>query len=138
MGVSDRKLAGEEGRVLAEIDPEVKEWQHAIEAKAQSLRLAELPAQFAAVWESGTPMSRRDGELPDPASRKRALLDFWATRVDNPNGDAARSALEDFLVAVVQPSAYPVTLDEARLAEKEAGLDGALCSALGLPVPPLQ
>ncbi len=115
--VSKRKLDPVKGKVLAETRPELQAWQDAIVARAMQERLdEEVPSMLDAVWHEGR--SPEDGRfLPTPAERRKAILDFWAGRACNPEGQAVRDVVELYLSEEVQGSEAPLRPDEIAAAE---------------------
>lgn len=94
--------------VFLAIAPELAAWREALCAEGLEDRLVtEVPATLDAVWAQGV---GRDGrELVDPAARRAELLDWWATRTCNPEGNAVRAVIARYLAQVVQRSSAPVT-----------------------------
>jgi hypothetical protein len=96
------------------IEPQVVAWREAIASRATAEALAALEARLVDLWVDGIGLGRES--LPTPAARRAALLDYWATRTDTPEGRAAMRIVEAFLRNRVQTSADPVTADEAAAA----------------------
>lgn len=117
---SKKKLHGARKAVVAGVQPELTALHEALQEAAMSDRLAELPARLDALWSDGTPLG--GGEpLPDLASRRAAVLDFWASRTETDDGRAVQEVVSDWLRAVVMTSDSPLTDQE--IAEAEARRD---------------
>ena len=132
--VSDARLNPRKGEVAASIDAELDSWQASIAHTSTDYRVnLEVPAMLEACWETGAPIDAVGPNLPTPAARRNAILTFWATRADTPEGALVQAAVEAFLAAVVQTSPFPVTT-----AEIAAAQDACACSArLSLTPAPL-
>jgi hypothetical protein len=108
--VSDRKLSGVQGEVLASTQEKIRAMNDAVARREIGRRLNEdIPRDLETVW----------ARTELPASERRALLfAYWDARTDTPEGDAARLAIEAFLRGVVQQSDAP--FPEAELAALNA------------------
>lgn len=116
--VSERKLTPQKNEVISSIQPEVRAWQGAISHDVMTVRLGtEIPSLLVGTWERGEPMEPGEPGLPTVEERRRAILRFWATRADTPEGDAVRAVVADFFELVVQESDNPATPDEIAAAE---------------------
>lgn len=78
--------------------------------------VADLPVRLDALWTDGTALDGGD-PIPEPARRRKAALDFWATRTNTPEGRTISRTVEVWLREVVMTSAFPVTPEEAAAAE---------------------
>lgn len=120
--VSDKKLTAQKARVANALDPEVDAWQAAIVRYASAVRVGqEVPNLLTASWEEGAPLEAGGPTLPDPADRRAAILEFWATRADTPEGAAVRQVTGDFIQYVIQDSPFPATAEEIQAAEARCG-----------------
>ena len=127
--ITDRKLEPLKYRVVTALDPEVDAWQDALVSQGMEHRLlVEVPTLLQAAWETGAPLEPQSPALLTPADRKAAILAFWASRADTPEGEAVRDAVETFLSEVVQASPWPVTAAEALAASTS-------CACGRTPVP---
>ncbi len=117
----------------AAIEPQVAAWREAIASRATAEALAALEKRLVDLWVDGIGLGRES--LPTSVERRAALLDYWATRTDTPEGRAAMRIVEAFLRSRVQPSGEPVTEAERAAAEarREDGrpLDLTLAPAAG-------
>ena len=73
--------------------------------------LLNLPDRLDALWTTGAPLEPGP-PLATPEARRRAVLEFWATRADTPEGDRTSEAVEDWLGAVVETGPAPITPEE--------------------------
>lgn len=110
------KVAAVQAEVRAAIHDDVLHYREVLQHAYFSKYISELPTRLEALWEQGESL---DGGKPitDPAARRAALLDFWSTRTDTPEGRTVSRSLEIFLREVVMDSATPVTREEASAAE---------------------
>jgi hypothetical protein len=123
--VSDARLNPRKGEVAAEIDAELDQWQASIAHSSTDHRVnLEVPAMLEACWTTGAPIDGQGPSLATPADRRQAILTFWATRADTPEGELVRNAVESFLAAEIQSSPFPVTA-----AEIAAAHTACACSA---------
>jgi hypothetical protein len=108
--VSPRKLNAVKAELLDTTKDEVRSMNDAVARRELGQRLyADIPRDLEQVW------SREDL----PASERRALLfEYWDSRTETPEGDAAKEAVASFLRGVVQQSETPFT--EAELAALNA------------------
>ena len=115
--ISKRKLAPRREAVLDQISPQLRAWRESIAADATEERAREqLPSQLIALWESGTPLDGSTGVLLGFPERRRALLQYWASRTCSDAGDRIRNEVRRFLQYEVQASGYPVTPEELQAA----------------------
>ena len=132
--VSEKKLTPQKARVAAALDPDVDAWQAAIARQATVVRVGqEVPDLLTASWEQGAPIEPGGEALPDPAARRAAILEFWATRADTPEGAAVRAVTGDFIRYVVQDSEWPATPEEIAAAEARCDCGASI---LAPPEPP--
>lgn len=109
-----RKAKNRRGDIVRAIHPEVFAWREALAAEAMGRRYRALPDQLALLWVAGIPLDETGPLVRTPEARRAALLDFWSSRTCTPEGQRVRDLTADFLGAVVQGSAWPVTDEEAR------------------------
>ncbi len=118
--VSERKLTPQKMEVVDAIQPRLKAWQGAISRDVMSTRLGqEIPSMLVATWERGEPTEPGEPALPTPEQRRVAILEFWATRADTPEGAAVRAVVSDFVRLVIQESDTPATPAEIAAAEAQ-------------------
>ncbi len=81
-----------------------------------SAYVTDLPVRLDALWERGESL---DGGpvVTEPAKRRAAVLEFWSSRTDTPEGRTVSRTLENWLRGVVMDSPHPVTPEEAAAAE---------------------
>ena len=116
--VSPRRFRSYERAALANVAPEIREWNDAIADVGLDLRLERLPEQMQALWDDGTPLD--DGaRISTYSGRRAALFQFWNSRTETSQGEEVRDAVESFIRGVVQPSEHPFRDEEiARLNRK--------------------
>ncbi len=118
--ISRRKLAHQKSAVSDQIQPEVTAWRTAVIARHHEHRaMVEVPAALTATWEDGLPL---DGgpALPDPAARRRAILDFWGGRACTEEGDAVAEVVATFVELGIDASEHPTTAEERVAANASA------------------
>ena len=120
--VAGSKLEPQKSEVAIQTHDEVEAWRDAIVDDAMRDRLSVgIPALLDEIWLGGV---GPDGEtLPFPENRRRALLDFWATRADTPEGDEAQEITADYIEQVVETSDTPCTDAEVAAAEATCGCE---------------
>lgn len=127
--VSPRKLGAVKEDVLDATHEEVVELNEAVAHHYLQQRVnTDIPADLDTIWSA-----------PLPGAERRALLfGYWDSRVDTPDGDAARVAVERFLRGVVMQSPEPYTEEEItsmnarRVSTRPFVLDGPVLAG---PVP---
>lgn len=108
--VSDRKLSGVQGEVLASTQEKIRAMNDAVARRELGRRLNDdIPRDLEMVWART--------ELP-ASERKVLLFEYWDARTDTPEGEAAKLAIEAFFRGVVQQSDTPFS--EAELAALNA------------------
>ena len=131
--VSQAKLAPAKARVAEGIDDESDAWQSAIASTAMRYRIeTALPAELDALWTAGEPFEPGP-LLPTPDERRAAILAFWASRADTPEGDAVRDAVELFLSYEVQSSPFAAGPDELAAASSACRCGRDLAERLAPP-----
>ncbi|MDP2317669.1 MAG: hypothetical protein Q8P41_32585 [Pseudomonadota bacterium] len=79
----------------------VRAMNDAVAARSSADRLGvEIPAELHGIWEKAGLSA---------TERHARLFDYWDSRTDTAEGDAARTVVEQFLTAVVQRSDTPLT-----------------------------
>jgi hypothetical protein len=118
--VSGRKLEPQKSEVALETHDVVEAWRSAVVDDAMRERLSVgIPSLLDAIWLGGT---GPEGEvLPTQEDRRKALLDFWATRSDTPEGDEARMIAAAYIEQMVETSDTPLTAGEVAAAEGTCG-----------------
>jgi hypothetical protein len=99
----------------AVVDATADEVQEYREVRARTLfeeQLQALPDRLDALWTQGTPLEGGGEPLPDPDARRRAVLAYWASRADTPEGRRAAAVIETWLAETVQTSPHPITAQE--------------------------
>ena len=114
--VSAAKLEPQKSTVAIATHDEVEAWRSAIVDDSMRERLSiGIPAMLDEIWLGGV---GEDGEpLPTPEDRRKALLDFWATRAATPEGDEAREVTAAYIEQMVETSDTPCTDAEVAAAE---------------------
>lgn len=102
--------------VFEALHPSITAWREAIQREVMEERYYNLPDQLAATWETGAPLGMHPGGAR-PEDRRAALLAFWVSRTDTPEGARVRQITADFISYVVQRSPWPVTPEEQAAAE---------------------
>lgn len=106
------KLQDKERTLVASQD-ELVRYADALAGQALTVRLyEEVPDLLDGIWLRGEHLEKPEMELPDPASRRKAILEFWISRTDNVYGDAVREVVEAYMVYVINDSADPFTDEE--------------------------
>ncbi|HJN74540.1 MAG TPA: hypothetical protein QGF58_11455 [Myxococcota bacterium] len=72
----------------------------------------DLPDWLDGIWYEGTDAWHDVPPYETPEERRRAILDYWISRTDNPYGDAVRVAVEQYILFEIQTSPTPYTDDE--------------------------
>ena len=85
--------------------------QQAISREALVAHINDLPALLVDLWTLGIPL---DGGEPlvTPEQRRRAMLGYWATRLDTDEGRRIQREVESWLRDHVQTSPTPITEEE--------------------------
>ena len=122
--VSKSKLDGKKGAANAATNEQRVAWDDALHDRGQARRMADLPAALDQLWSEGTLIDAPGAPpLATPPERKAALVAFWATRADTPEGEEVRALVRDFLLYEVSQSPWPVTDADRALARKECRCD---------------
>jgi hypothetical protein len=77
---------------------EIAAYQKVVFATAEAEQIERIPTRLDALWTAGVPLEGT-APLPDAAARTQAILDFWATRTDTPEGLHMSKAVEAWLKA---------------------------------------
>ncbi len=107
---SQRKIKAKQERVFVDVREELSAYGAVIRETRFRERLAELPDRLDALWRDGVPLDPGP-PLTTPEAKRAALLDFWATRSETPEGDAFTRAVEVWI---------DVTLTDAPITDAEA------------------
>jgi len=135
--VAESKLTPQKSKVLDEVHEQSEAWRQAIVDQATWTRVnEEVPTLVQATWDQGQPLEGDGPPLEDQAARRRALLDFWASRSDTREGDMVAQVVADFVVEEVQSSRWPVTAEELADANRAAAGKRVLQLDPGIPNPP--
>ena len=106
------KLQDKEQALVASQD-ELVRYGDALAGEALLVRLyEEVPDLLDAIWLEGKHLEQPGLTLPDAVSRRKAILQFWISRTDNPYGDAVREVVEAYMVYVINDSSEPFTDEE--------------------------
>lgn len=115
---SDKKLEGVRTGVREAVMPLVRDLRDTIQrTRFHQEVLDPLPGRLDALWEHGTPIDGGGRPIEAFDARRAVVLDYWATRLDTPEGDSVSDIVEAWLRNVVQLSDHPVTDDEKAAAE---------------------
>lgn len=120
------KLKDKERTMVASQD-ELVRYADALAGEALAVRLyEEVPDLLDSIWLEGEHLEQPELELPDAASRRKAILEFWISRTDNAYGDAVREVVEAYMVYVVNDSSEPFTAEEIAWANETRRCERAL------------
>ena len=108
---SGNKWGGHRAGVVQRLDVDMDVFGDRVADLAVDRQLETLPERLEALWRDGRPLEG-EGVLQTPAARRRALLGFWESRVENAWGDRVRESVEGFIRGVVQHSEHPFSTDE--------------------------
>lgn len=111
------KVAAVQAEVRAAVRDDVLHYREVLQHAYFSKYIGELPTRLDALWSNGESL---DGGKPitDPVVKRAALLEFWSSRTDTPEGRTVSRTIEIFLRQTVMPSDTPVTTAEAASAEE--------------------
>lgn len=119
LGVPEkRKVKAAQARVLAEVQPSLLKYRDVIAGTQLQLDLQSLAEQLDALWADGTPLLGDEALPPNPGTRRRAILAYWATRTDSREGLAFSRAVEAWVENTLRET--PDAPTEAELAESES------------------
>ncbi len=109
--IGERKWRGVENRTVDRIQPRVETWGDRVADLAVERKSNALPDLLQVLWDEGRPLE------PGPVlgtheARRRAILDYWASRTETVWGDHVRATVESFCRGVVQRSEFPFTVEE--------------------------
>lgn len=114
--VGERKLGGVKAQVMGATQDKIRAMNDAVARRELGRRLNEdIPNDLDKVWTQ---------KALTPDQRKVLIFEYWDTRTDTPEGDAAKGAVEAFMRGVVQQSDTPYTdaeltkLNEGRESER--------------------
>ena len=122
--VSPRKLNAAKADVLDATRDEVRALNDAVARHYLQRRVnTDIPLDLEHVWAAELPIE----------DRRQLLLEYWDSRVDSPEGDLARMAVEAFMRGVVMQSDTPFT--DAEIAAMNARRTCQRMLVLTGPVP---
>lgn len=120
--VSEPKLDAAKGRVADVVHEPTERWRRALISQSMQERLdQELPSRLDRMWVSGQPLEGEGPSLLTAAQRRQAILAYWASRADTPEGHLVAGAIEEFILRVIQTSGSPASQDELDQANALAG-----------------
>ena len=96
---------------------ELMDYQKIKMGTAFEARLAAMPDRLDRLWSEGVALEAAAASLPPGEPRVRAVLSFWATRVDSPEGRRMLSAVEAWIDATLVEDGH---LSDALRQEYEA------------------
>jgi hypothetical protein len=104
--------------LVAELDSELSAYSDVVHETSFHETRDVLPERLDQLWGEGDSL---DGgaRLETPASRRLAVLAYWATRAPTPEGYGVCRVVEIWLRETVQVSEYPVTAEEQVSAEMQ-------------------
>ena len=118
--VSKAKLDGRKGAANAATNDQRIAWDDALHDRGHARRMAELPEALDHLWSEGIRIDAAGApRIATPNERKTALVEFWATRTDTPEGAEVQALVRDFLLYEVSESPWPVTEADRDIARKE-------------------
>lgn len=109
-------VRGVQDQIADAVREDVVEYRRMLQQRYFSDYVTELPERLNALWNEGVALDGGD-TVVDIAKRRKAVLDFWATRTDTVEGRTISRTVEQWLRNVVMASAFPVTPEEAAKAE---------------------
>ena len=117
--VSKAKLDPKKGAVNDATNEQRIAWDEALHDRGQARRIVEVSEALDHLWSEGIPIDAPGApRLATPPERKTALVEFWATRTDTPEGAEVQALVRDFLLYEVSESPWPVTDADRALARK--------------------
>lgn len=120
--VSEARLDAAKGRVLDAVHPASERWRTALMAQRLQDRLdQELPGRLERMWASGAPLEGDGPPLLTAAQRRQAILAYWASRADSPEGHEVARVIQTFIQEVLMKSEQPPTDEEIAAANQLAG-----------------
>jgi len=117
---SKKKTRPAQDSLLTAVQPQLDAYRKAIQATAFQQQLSDLPDHLDALWQKGTPFDPSVPPLETFAQRRAAVLDYWATRADTPEGRDVCRRVETWLEEEVMSSEHPVTPEEQAAANDKA------------------
>ena len=112
-----KKIEAAQRKLYHGVHPDLLVYQEALALEELRSWLLVLPERLDALWERGVPLEQ-PGPYPDPASRREAVLDYWATRLPNEAGAAVCEVVEGWVAEVLQNSSHPASSDELEAATR--------------------
>jgi hypothetical protein len=117
---SGRVLAGRHAEIQAAVEPDLRRYRAVLWETEVRLQLEALADRLDALWASGAPLDGGD-PISGQDARRRAALDFWATRADTVEGEQVAQAARIWLRETVMDSDFPVTAEEEAEFEARSG-----------------
>ncbi len=111
-----RKVEAKQERLFVDVREELSAYGAVIRETRFRERLAELPDRLDALWRDGVPLESGP-PIATPDAKRAAILAFWATRSDTPEGEAFTRAVEVWIDATL--ASAPITDAEAAAAEAQ-------------------
>jgi len=120
-----KKTRAAQSVVMEQIRPQVEKYEAALQARAFTVQLEELPGRLDRLWVEGVSMS--GGPLLEGAvARRTAVLDYWATRAPTPEGRAVMVVVERWIRGTLSGTTDAVTDSEKAQAESRRDDDAKL------------
>jgi hypothetical protein len=113
-------LAGRHAEIQAAVEPDLRRYRAVLWETEVRLQLEALADRLDALWASGAPLDGGD-PISGQDARRRAALDFWATRADTVEGEQVAQAARIWLRETVMDSDFPVTAEEEAEFEARSG-----------------
>lgn len=107
-----KKTSAVQEQVLDAVQPELDAYRSAIQDTAFREQLARLPDRLDALWWDGTPLEPSAAPLESFEERRAAVLEYWATRADTPQGRDVCRDVEAWVREVMMNSEHPMTAEE--------------------------
>jgi hypothetical protein len=106
---SARRVEVVRDRLVDDLQPEVDAYLKVARRTELENQLALLPDRLDALWTAGTPLDGSPGRIDGADARRRAVLAYWASRTETPEGRRVAEAVESWLAATVQGGEFPIT-----------------------------
>lgn len=112
---SKRKITPRREALLTAVHPQMIAYDEVLQGTRFDDALTRLPARLDELWTQGTGLG--GGTLDTTEARRTAILEFWASRTDSPEGEQVQQAIEAWWSATITA---PLTDVEREAAEKKA------------------
>jgi hypothetical protein len=116
---SKEKVDAVQREIRDAVQDEVLDYRHKLQQRYFSGYIDALPSRLDDLWTNGTPLDGGHKPLATAAARRAAVLDFWATRTDTPEGRTVSRSVEMWLRGTVMDGPDAVTREEAVAAEAQ-------------------